>query len=535
MPDAIQVNDGRGYNLDALSPLMRDVDDIDRVLITSGFSDVPDGWTMDLYGKRLMWRVVKGTDDVGRPIITHISNLGPIPAEAMVEGIISEALAHPRLSLDLLPILEAAIKISRFHYKKAKNDPNPEIVALGRWQHPSTKNNLLAGINLHYLDPEQVESLYAALPQIMGKDSLKAKYWEARTLVPDIMNVAYRSYDEKYIDGEETRDVQVEPPPPESPKQKAIEPLPSPEPEQVPQRPSGKEEMPRERTPSIKPKEPAPEPVAPPSPQPEVPEVPEAPKAPEAQKPQPEPEKAAEAPEEPKRGVFSKIKNLIGKLAGLIKGRKKPAEKKPAEKKEPEVIGKKPPTPPKLDQQNEVGRLDKIEKEHEAVSGEVNKLTDIEKEHKKPETPQQEIDQIKRIEDENENPHESFTRRLDAILESIDPITKKAEWTSEEYIKWHDPVAFCSHHPEIGGLVLEQAEGSKFLAVYNIAEDCFIVDYGDDHINMLKQAGWDWDDTIRFVVHEGRIEIAYDDPNYSKVAQEIMESPVGELLRLVRD
>src|ERR1700690_3867677 len=88
------------------------------------------------------------------------------------EAYIIRCEARPRLPDDLLLLLEATVEIHSFTYEKAKNDPKPEVLVLGDWQHPTTGNLLICGINLNYLDDEQKKTLYHILPKIVAKDTV---------------------------------------------------------------------------------------------------------------------------------------------------------------------------------------------------------------------------------------------------------------------------------------------------------------------------------------------------------------------------
>jgi len=59
------------------------------------------------------------------------------------------------------PLLEATARILRFNYERAKNDPRPRVLVLGRWLHTATGNKLIVGINLNYLDEDEIEQIVA--------------------------------------------------------------------------------------------------------------------------------------------------------------------------------------------------------------------------------------------------------------------------------------------------------------------------------------------------------------------------------------
>jgi hypothetical protein len=105
-------------------------------------------------------------------------------------------------------ITEGYGKVYNFPYEKFKTDPKPRLLLLGKWRNPDTRNILLAGLNLHYLDEDQILRLREALPQILQPRNLKSRYWRGRELLPDIFegpDQAYRTYDKDYV-GAVTRD-----------------------------------------------------------------------------------------------------------------------------------------------------------------------------------------------------------------------------------------------------------------------------------------------------------------------------------------
>lgn len=89
----------------------------------------------------------------------------------------------------------------RFKYDNFNVDPTPDVLLLGAYTHPNTGNNLVGGINTHYLDSGQIENLARSLPKIMSGKNLKQRYWIGRELMPDVFTDYYRTYDSKYIRG----------------------------------------------------------------------------------------------------------------------------------------------------------------------------------------------------------------------------------------------------------------------------------------------------------------------------------------------
>lgn len=92
----------------------------------------------------------------------------------------------------------------QFDYDNATKDPNPDILLLGAYRHPTTGNNLVGGINLNYLDERQRDKLASTLPKIMQGKNLKDRYWIGRKTVPDVFHKFYRTYNPKFIRGVET-------------------------------------------------------------------------------------------------------------------------------------------------------------------------------------------------------------------------------------------------------------------------------------------------------------------------------------------
>jgi hypothetical protein len=135
-------------------------------------------------------------------------------------------------------------------------DPKPNVLILGKWKHPRTKITSVGGINLNYLKGDQVGRLQVALPKILSVKNLKSRYWAGKELVPDVFDVAYRTYNKSKITpvsadtlkfaktpegaekakvaakkGWETRRGKAKPEEPEKPEEKPIEPV-EPEPEE---------------------------------------------------------------------------------------------------------------------------------------------------------------------------------------------------------------------------------------------------------------------------------------------------------------
>jgi len=89
----------------------------------------------------------------------------------------------------------------KFDYDNWKLDPSPDILLLGAYEHPNTGNELVGGINLHYLDRRERDKLAKVLPSIMGGNNLYDRYWIGKRVAPKIFEKYYRTYNAKYIRG----------------------------------------------------------------------------------------------------------------------------------------------------------------------------------------------------------------------------------------------------------------------------------------------------------------------------------------------
>ena len=91
-------------------------------------------------------------------------------------------------------ILEGYGRRYKFRYTGDEvNDPRPDALSLGRFISPKN-NQLMAGINLNYLSPQQITRLQQNLPNILKDKNLRRRARKLRTLMPDIFNRAYRTY-----------------------------------------------------------------------------------------------------------------------------------------------------------------------------------------------------------------------------------------------------------------------------------------------------------------------------------------------------
>lgn len=111
-------------------------------------------------------------------------------------------LEECRLFVCSMPILEDGEGPKwNFKYDRWQNDPEPDILLLGSYRHPNTGNDLVGGINLHYLTSGEVTGLARALPQVMQGRNLYERYWIGKRLIPDVFQEKYRTYNADYIRG----------------------------------------------------------------------------------------------------------------------------------------------------------------------------------------------------------------------------------------------------------------------------------------------------------------------------------------------
>jgi hypothetical protein len=89
-------------------------------------------------------------------------------------------------------------------YLGYNDDPTPKVLSLGRWISPKG-NKLLAGINLHYLSDDQTSRLQKNLGTILKDRNLRRRVRKLRSLIPDVFDSAYRTYDTQKINGQVTK------------------------------------------------------------------------------------------------------------------------------------------------------------------------------------------------------------------------------------------------------------------------------------------------------------------------------------------
>jgi hypothetical protein len=107
--------------------------------------------------------------------------------------------------MNLNTITEGYGRTHEFPYEKFSTDPRPRLLLLGKYRHPTTRNILIGGVNLNYLNDEQLKEIRQNLKTILQPKNLQLRYWRGRRLLPDIFQNAYRTYDVDYI-GAVTKD-----------------------------------------------------------------------------------------------------------------------------------------------------------------------------------------------------------------------------------------------------------------------------------------------------------------------------------------
>jgi len=132
--------------------------------------------------------------------LEHTSAISSRQAEALRQflatGEIGESASGQPCEGQLL--LEASPRVIRFTYERAKHDPHPRLFVLGRWRHPNG-NILLLGINLNYLNEDELRALAKHAKAITKPNNPKDRWWTGFTLLPEIWLKAYRQYDERFI------------------------------------------------------------------------------------------------------------------------------------------------------------------------------------------------------------------------------------------------------------------------------------------------------------------------------------------------
>lgn len=369
------------------------------------------------------------------------------------------------------PISEATAKILRFDYERAKNDPRPRVLVLGRWIHPRTKNKIVAGINLNYLNDEEIARVQEILPQVMAPESLKNRWWTGYGLLGKLWLKAYRQYDERFIHGIGSADIEPAPKDYEEPKE--------------PGQPQDDEVLPKKAADEIQ------------------------------QLKKIEAQKTGEPPKEPqkKRGILRLAGDTIKKLAKLIKAKLfKNRQRENAKRQAADLKSKGVEQGTQADR--EVDELEKIEQEHgKAIDRGAEETARREAEQKereiqakkeamrrKAEELGHEVNKLEDLEDYQTS--ESFDNNLATILEASSQ-TKNLVWNSpQNYIYWHNPERIAEHQERLQGSILDYCHGTKLIAVYNQIDKQFVIDLAESVEDVLVRADWPTHETVRIICDE---------------------------------
>jgi hypothetical protein len=154
-------------------------------------------------------------------------------------------------------LYEADGRIVNFKYDSFKTDPRPRVFLMGRWQHPTTNNTLVAGINLNYLDDAEIEELKNNSKEILKPHNLKSKYWKGRELLPKIFEKYYRTYNQDNINSVTRDAIKFFKPDEldkkqEEPKVTTDKEEPTPEPQKIKQGSDVEQQIKRDKTPDAK-------------------------------------------------------------------------------------------------------------------------------------------------------------------------------------------------------------------------------------------------------------------------------------------
>lgn len=103
-------------------------------------------------------------------------------------------LLHLSQGQTSIPLIEGYGRVQDIGYTHWRNDPDPNVLVLGSFIHPTSRNQLMAGINLNYLTKRQVDKLRYYLPEILKNRNLYMRYWIGKRLLPDIFEPFYRYY-----------------------------------------------------------------------------------------------------------------------------------------------------------------------------------------------------------------------------------------------------------------------------------------------------------------------------------------------------
>lgn len=398
-----------------------------------------------------------------------------------------DAVVVERLCRRMGCICEITNPVLRFDYERAKHDPKPRVLVLGRWQHPQTGNRLVVGINLNYLSKDELAQLKTYLPQIMRPSRLKNRWWVGYGLLKGTWLKAYRQYDERFIHTVRHADIGPAPVDFEQPRQPG-------EPED---KSGGAETV--------------------------------------AKLKELEATKKGAPPKEPeKRGVMRLAGDTIKRMVAMIRNK---LSRNRQRKQAKDEVGKIPPEIRK----DTLDAKSTKDAENKKLQRDVEDRLKKKKEAQKPdETKFNEIDNLEDIEDEHgdrdnpDEPKEGTLRDIDMLIEAVvEP--KRLHWKSpNNYIYWHNPERFTEYQPRLRGSVLDYSHGTSLIAVYNIVEDKMVLDLVDHPAEILASTGWTWGDTIRVTCGKEPL-VEYDSPRGKVVLEDLKSRDIWRVIRGITD
>jgi hypothetical protein len=86
--------------------------------------------------------------------------------------------------------------IISFNYKD--NEPI-RLIVFAKYDHPSTGNTLISGINLNKLTEKEIQEIIDNYDTIFNEDTVNMIIMECNLLIPDVFRKGYRTFDEKYV------------------------------------------------------------------------------------------------------------------------------------------------------------------------------------------------------------------------------------------------------------------------------------------------------------------------------------------------
>jgi hypothetical protein len=89
------------------------------------------------------------------------------------------------------------------------SDRNPRVLVFGSYQHNVTGSLLLCGLNLNYLDEQEIEELRSNLKDIYLFPDHNHRFEETRWKIPDIYQKSYRTYKVENITEESLEEMEI--------------------------------------------------------------------------------------------------------------------------------------------------------------------------------------------------------------------------------------------------------------------------------------------------------------------------------------